>query len=152
MALPINCDCFRPSSGLYNSSFCLTQRLNTPITPPQCVSVAAPTVNIPTSLSSNSGGMAGFSLTNDPVANSAVSRQRGQGWATITSGFLSGLSNVFGGGAQQQQQQPQTVQAGVQPTSQPTSQGTGRGWIPFAVIGGLAVVGVLGYFALKNRK
>jgi len=96
--------------------------------------------------------MAGFSLTTDPVANSAVSRQRGQGWATITSGFLSGLSNVFQGFAQQQQQQPQAVQTGGQPTSQPTSEATGRGWIPFAVIGGLAVVGVLGYFALKNRK
>ena len=152
MALPINCDCFIPTSEFYKSSFCGTQRANSPITPPQCVSVAAPTVNIPTSLSSNSGGMAGFSLTTDPVANSAVSRQRGQGWATITSGFLSGLSNVFQGFAQQQQQQPQAVQTGGQPTSQPTSEATGRGWIPFAVIGGLAVVGVLGYFALKNRK
>jgi len=150
MALPINCDCFRPSSGLYNTSFCSTQRINTPITPPQCVSVAAPTVNIPTSLSSNSGGMAGFSLTKDPVANSAVSRQRGQGFASITSGFLSGLSNVFGGGQQAQQQN----QASEMPTytPPPSSSEQPKGWIPFAIIGGVAIVGVVAYVLIKRRK
>lgn len=152
MTLPFNCGCYDVASNIYFTPPCSSLREANPVKPPNCIPsvISAPTIT--PSLSQNSGGMSGFSLT-DPFANSAVSRQRGRGFASVASGFLGGLQSVFGGGQQAQQQvQPTAPTMPVGGTPPQATSEQPKGWIPFAVIGGIAIVGVLAYVAIKRRK
>ena len=136
-----NCNCWNVESQLYFTDFCKSQRRSANNIPPQgCLQMeemnTIPASRIPTGVK-------------DPVIESAKGGRGGFDFGGLFGGLAEGLSGAFGSSPQQQGgSQFQPTQAPIITTqTQPK-----KAWIPFAVIGGLAVVGVVVYFGFKNSK
>lgn len=134
-----NCNCWNIESQMYFTDFCKSQRMNANnITPYECrqdmeAMQSIPPSTIPTGVP-------------DPVIESAKGGRGGFDFGGLLGGLSQGLSGAFGGSSQQQQPQVNVQLGGGVVTDATPS----RGWIPFAVIGGVAVVGVVAYIAIKN--
>ena len=135
-----NCNCWNIESQMYFTDFCKSQRMNANNIPPyECrqdmsTMQPIPASNIPSGVS-------------DPVIESAKGGRGGFDIGGLLGGLTEGLSGAFGSNSKQPQKPQGNYEGGIPKGETPPS----RGWLPFAIIAGVAGISVITYIALKNR-